>query len=169
MDYKAVLDAVTAYDAAVRYGLWMNKGKAHCIHGNSDTTPSMHFFENGSCYCFSCNRQVDAINIAQYFFGGTATDAANRLCRDFGLPYGDMGYGIQTQYKRTKQDWEIKSELKDKLKELYRQKAVLEGEFEASNDEVPTEEWLDRMNQLLAKIGDIELDLNNMYAAGVMV
>lgn len=82
-DFKKIKEAVTAKDAALAYGVEMNKSDmALCLFHN-ERNPSMkigNFF-----YCFGCGKSGDCIDIVAALFDISKTEAAEKIVEDFNL------------------------------------------------------------------------------------
>ena len=169
-----VASLVTAYDAAQRYGLRIEHNKAHCIHGRRDTNASMSFRpRDGLCTCWACGgKGVSSVDIAMYQLNiASPTDAARQIDIDFGLNLWRQGTdGHKVAYKpveRPIQPWEMRQRIKERLSDLNRDKAILEGEFESSGMVEPTEEWFAHMDALLQERSKFEEFLMNVDAGEV--
>lgn len=82
--FERCRDAVSAEDAARRYGIYINEhGKALCPF-HDDHNPSMTF-RNGRYKCWACNVGGDSIDFTMRLFGLNAFDAVRRLNTDFRL------------------------------------------------------------------------------------
>lgn len=82
--FERCRDAVSAEDAARKYGVHINEhGKALCPFHN-DHNPSMTF-RNGRYKCWACNVGGDSIDFTMKLFGLNALDAVRRLNADFCL------------------------------------------------------------------------------------
>ena len=80
--FNLVREQVSARDAAVAYGLHINRyGKARCPWHN-DNRPSLSFKGNW-CKCFACNNGGSAIDLTAQLYGLTPLEAANKLNDDF--------------------------------------------------------------------------------------
>lgn len=83
--FDAVKEAVTAREAAERYGIAVDHtGKACCIF-HDDQHPSMKVDER--FHCFACGADGDVIDFAARLFGIGVKEAARQLAADFHIPY----------------------------------------------------------------------------------
>lgn len=81
--YKAVKSSVTAYDAAVRYGLPVNRsGMCRCPF-HDDHVPSMKV--DRRYHCFGCGADGDVISLTAKLFRINHYEAAKKLAEDFGI------------------------------------------------------------------------------------
>jgi hypothetical protein len=66
------------------YGLEVNKsGSVRCVfHG--DNNPSMRLYDD-HFHCYACGAHGDVTDLTAQIFGLTKTEAANKLCADFGI------------------------------------------------------------------------------------
>lgn len=81
--FKTVKTAVTARQAAERYGLSVNRHGMACCPFHDDKSPSMKLDER--YYCFGCGATGDAIDLAARLLDLTPKEAALRLASDFGI------------------------------------------------------------------------------------
>ncbi len=79
-------EAVSAEEAARRYGIDTERGMAHCVY-HDDRHPSMAF-RNGRFNCWACGAHGDSIDLTAKLFHLTPIDAVRKLNDDFdlGLP-----------------------------------------------------------------------------------
>ena len=90
--FDQIKEQVTARDAALRYGLQINRnGMTRCPF-HDDHTPSMKIDQ--SFYCFGCQASGDVITLTAMLFDLSNIDAAKKLIEDFNLP-------IQTNLTRS--------------------------------------------------------------------
>ena len=83
---------ISAQQAAERYAGMSVTGtrRNYCcpFPGHSDKDPSFRFYDDGTFYCFGCHRGGTAIDFVQGLFESSRpsrTEAAKKLCNDFGL------------------------------------------------------------------------------------
>lgn len=96
--FEQIKERVDIEQAARFYGVAFARGHmAHCPF-HTDNTPSMSF-RNGRFKCFSCGEGGDVIDLAAALTGLSLSDAAKRLCADFGLA---LGKGRMTRQERSK-------------------------------------------------------------------
>lgn len=82
--FAVLKNAVTARQAADRYGLVVNRtGMARCPF-HDDASPSMKLDER--YYCFGCGATGDAVDLTAKILGLTPIEAALHLASDFGIP-----------------------------------------------------------------------------------
>ena len=81
--FRRVKAAVTARQAAERYGLKVNHFGMACCPFHDDRDPSMKLDER--YYCFSCGATGDAVDLTARLLKLTPKDAALRLAADFGI------------------------------------------------------------------------------------
>ena len=81
--FRRVKAAVTALQAAERYGLKVNHPGLACCPFHDDENPSMKL--DARYYCFGCGATGDAVDLTARLLGLTAKDAALRLAADFGI------------------------------------------------------------------------------------
>jgi len=96
---------VTALECAEKYTSerMTRKGrKTWCccpIHG--EKTASCSFDENGRFYCFGCHAYGTSIDFVAALFGMSATDAAHKICADFGLAAGGTITAAEVRKKKS--------------------------------------------------------------------
>lgn len=87
--FNQIKEHVAARDAALKYGLQINRnGMTRCPF-HDDHTPSMKIDQR--FYCFGCQASGDVITLTARLFDLSNIDAAKKLIEDFNLP-------IQTYY-----------------------------------------------------------------------
>ena len=81
--FETIKTAVSAKEAAERYGLDVNvHGMALCPF-HEDHQPSLKLDER--FYCFGCHASGDVIDFTARLFGISPRDAAEKLAEDFGI------------------------------------------------------------------------------------
>ena len=81
--FKEVKAAVTARQAAERYGLKVNRAEMACCPFHDDRNPSMKLDER--FYCFGCGATGDAVDLAARLLDLSPKEAAVQLASDFGI------------------------------------------------------------------------------------
>lgn len=81
--FKEVKAAVTARQAAERYGLKVNRAGMACCPFHDDRNPSMKLDER--FYCFGCGATGDAVDLAARLLDLSPKEAAVQLASDFGI------------------------------------------------------------------------------------
>ena len=87
--FTRVKAAVTARQAAERYGLKVNPSGMACCPFHEDRNPSMKVDDR--YYCFGCGVTGDAVDLTARLLGLTSKDAALRLAVDFGIEISENG------------------------------------------------------------------------------
>ena len=87
--FTRVKAAVTARQAAERYGLKVNPSGMACCPFHEDRNPSMKVDDR--FYCFGCGVTGDAVDLTAWLLGLTPKDAALRLAGDFGIEVSENG------------------------------------------------------------------------------
>lgn len=87
--FTRVKAAVTARQAAERYGLKVNPSGMACCPFHEDRNPSMKVDDR--YYCFGCGVTGDAVDLTAWLLGLTPKDAALRLAGDFGIEVSENG------------------------------------------------------------------------------
>ena len=85
---RTVKQSVGLRQAALFYGLrFRQDGKALCPF-HQDRHPSMQLYDD-HYYCFSCEAHGDVVDLVAGLFHLTPAEAAQKLCEDFGINWGD--------------------------------------------------------------------------------
>lgn len=87
--FKEVKAAVTARQAAERYGLKVNRAGMACCPFHDDRNPSMKLDER--FYCFGCGATGDAVDLAARLLDLSPKEAAVQLASDFGIILSQKG------------------------------------------------------------------------------
>ena len=87
--FTRVKAAVTARQAAKRYGLKVNPSGMACCPFHEDRNPSMKVDDR--FYCLGCGVTGDAVDLTARLLGLTSKDAALRLAVDFGIEISENG------------------------------------------------------------------------------
>lgn len=85
--FQKVKHAVTAKQAAERYGLKVNRYGMACCPFHTDHTPSMKLDER--YYCFGCKSSGDSIDLTMQLLGLDAKSAVLQMAEDFGVTVKD--------------------------------------------------------------------------------
>ena len=83
--FEAVKEAVTAREAAERYGLQVSRNGMAVCPFHHDKNPSMKLDQR--YYCFGCQATGDVIDFVSKYLEITVKDAAENLADDFGVQY----------------------------------------------------------------------------------
>ena len=115
--------SVPAIDVAERYAgvKTVRKGKtAWCscpFHPDKD--PSLKFDLEGTFYgkfyCFSCHRNGTSVTFVQQFFNESFTDAAKRICADYGLEYEAAGADVREKARKKAAVKKLSDEISEAL------------------------------------------------------
>ena len=81
--FQTVKGAVTARDAALQYGIPVNRNSMVCCPFHNDRHPSMKV--DKGFYCFACGEKGDVITFAARLFDLTPLKTAEKLAVDFGI------------------------------------------------------------------------------------
>ena len=83
-DFAGIRQLVNIRQAAEMYGLEVNRfGTARCVfHG--DNNPSMKIYDD-HFHCYACGAHGDVTDLTAQMFGLSKTEAAEKLCADFGI------------------------------------------------------------------------------------
>ncbi|MBR5089167.1 MAG: DNA primase [Ruminiclostridium sp.] len=83
-DFAGIRQLVNIRQAAEMYGLEVNRfGSARCVfHG--DNNPSMKLYDD-HFHCYACGAHGDVTDLTAQMFGLSKTEAAEKLCADFGI------------------------------------------------------------------------------------
>ena len=85
------------------YGLEVNRyGSARCIfHG--DNNPSMRLYDD-HFHCYACGAHGDVTDLTAQMFGLSKSDAANKLCGDFGITVNKSPPAIRQKRELTSRE-----------------------------------------------------------------
>ncbi len=83
MIFETVRENISVPDAAQIYGISSRNGNVRCIF-HADNTPSMKLYDD-HFHCFGCGAHGDVTDLTAQMFGLSKTDAARKLCSDFGI------------------------------------------------------------------------------------
>lgn len=81
--FQNVKEAVTARDAALQYGIPVNRNGMACCPFHNDRHPSMKM--DKGFYCFACGEKGDVITFVARLFDLTPLKTAEKLAVDFGI------------------------------------------------------------------------------------
>lgn len=81
--FQQVKESVTARQAALQYGLKVNRNGMACCPFHNDRHPSMKV--DKGFYCFSCGEKGDVITFVERFFDISPLEAAKKLAEDFNI------------------------------------------------------------------------------------
>jgi len=83
-DFAQIRQLAGLRQAAEMYGLEVNRyGSALCIF-HSDNNPSMRLYDD-HFHCYACGAHGDVTDLTAQMFGLSKSDAADKLCGDFGI------------------------------------------------------------------------------------
>ena len=84
INFSEIRQLVNIRQAAEMYGLEVDKaGTVRCIfHG--DNNPSMKLYDD-HFHCYACGAHGDVTDLTAQLFGISKTEAAEKLCADFGI------------------------------------------------------------------------------------
>lgn len=84
IDFAEIRQLVNIRQAAEMYGMEVNRfGTARCIF-HADSHPSMKLYAD-HFHCYACGAHGDVTDLTAQLFGLSKTEAANKLCSDFGI------------------------------------------------------------------------------------
>lgn len=108
--FETIKNNISAKQAAVRYGLKVNRnGMARCPF-HADKVPSLKIDER--YYCFGCGTTGDAVDLTAKLLNSTRREAIHQLENDFNFNNTNRRKGIHNPVSREKQKSEI-SALRD--------------------------------------------------------
>lgn len=102
--FEKIRLAVTAREAAERYGISVNRRGMACCPFHPDKHPSMKLDQR--FHCFGCQADGDAINLVCRLFDLRPLEGAQKLAEDFGIDYEKHSFHkkkkeLKPQRKRT--------------------------------------------------------------------
>ena len=84
IDFTEIRQLVDIRQAAEMYGLEVNRaGMTRCIF-HVDRNPSMKMYDD-HFHCYACGAHGDVTDLTAQIFGISKTEAADKLCSDFGI------------------------------------------------------------------------------------
>ena len=84
IDFTEIRQLVDIRQAAEMYGLEVNRaGMTRCIF-HADRNPSMKMYDD-HFHCYACGAHGDVTDLTAQLFGISKTEAADKLCSDFGI------------------------------------------------------------------------------------
>ena len=103
IDYGTIRQLVGLRQAAEMYGLEVNRyGSARGIfHG--DNNPSMRLYDD-HFHCYACGAHGDVTDLTAQMFGLSKSDAANKLCGDFGITVNKSPPAIRQKRELTSRE-----------------------------------------------------------------
>ena len=81
--FESIKAAVTARQAAERFGVEVNRSGMAICPFHDDRTPSLKLDQR--YYCFGCGANGDAINLTARLLGISNYSAAQKLAEEFGI------------------------------------------------------------------------------------
>ena len=103
IDYGTIRQLVGLRQAAEMYGLEVNRyGSALCIF-HSDNNPSMRLYDD-HFHCYACGAHGDVTDLTAQMFGLSKSDAANKLCGDFGITVNKSPPAIRQKRELTSRE-----------------------------------------------------------------
>ncbi len=142
--FEAVRDAVTAREAAERYGIEVNRNGMALCPFHDDKNPSLKL--DRRFHCFGCQADGDVINFTADLFDISSKEAAVKLAEDFHLSYDgrprDSPAAVQEPIKP-----KLSAELEFRKNESYcyytllKYRRLLEQWKEEYAPKTPEEEW----------------------------
>lgn len=168
--FKTVKTAVTARQAAERYGLSVNRHGMACCPFHDDKSPSMKLDER--YYCFGCGVTGDAVDLTSRLLDLTPKEAALQLASDFGIGQPEDKNDRKVVVDKMSTTGKVKSDqksiwavraihvLSDYLCELNA------WEKEYAPQSVDDEDWHPLFYEALDRKAFIEYVLDELLAAG---
>lgn len=166
--FAVVKNAVTARQAAERYGLVVNRtGMARCPF-HDDASPSMKLDER--YYCFGCGATGDAVDLTAKILGLTPIEAAFHLASDFGIPVRKgKAWSHPKTRPRVKKD--TVQDTADWARQAIRSMTNYLGKLHEWKEQyapksMEDENWHSLFQEALEKTTYVEYVLDEMLAAG---
>lgn len=168
--FKEVKAAVTARQAAERYGLKVNRAGMACCPFHDDRNPSMKLDDR--FYCFGCGATGDAVDLTARLLDLTLKEAALKLATDFGivpLEDGNQSKAIAAKISTTKkiktdpEDDRVNRAISIMTDYLWKLHEWKEKYAPRSMDD---ESWHPLFCEVLEKTAFVEYVLDELLAAG---
>lgn len=105
--FELIRQEVTAEQVARLYGLKFDMtGRGFCPWHDDGRHAALKFYDNGTCYCFACHKNGDAVDMAAELLGLKPIEAAQRIKQDFHLdkPIDGRPNPIPGKLRERKQD-----------------------------------------------------------------
>lgn len=125
--FQTVKEAVTAKDAAMYYGIRVNRSNMACCPFHDDHHPSMKV--DKGFVCFACGEKGDVITFVSKLFGLSPYEAAKKIAADFNVSVPDTNANHKSSYKENGFGKKRKSG-KDFPKSPQQKQMEMEREFE---------------------------------------
>ncbi len=104
--FEQVKESITTKQAAIQYGMNVNRNDMMCCPFHNDRHPSMKVAER--YYCFGCGEKGDVINFVAKLHHLSQYEAAKKLVSDFGLPIQQHTHQNKSR-KQVKQEKTIRT------------------------------------------------------------
>ena len=104
--FEQVKESITTKQAAIQYGMNVNRNDMVCCPFHNDRHPSMKVAER--YYCFGCGEKGDVINFVAKLHNLSQYEAAKKLASDFGLPIQQHTHQNKSR-KQVKQEKTIRT------------------------------------------------------------
>lgn len=104
--FEQIKESITTKQAAIQYGMNVNRNDMMCCPFHNDRHPSMKVAER--YYCFGCGEKGDVINFVAKLHNLSQYEAAKKLASDFGLPIQQHTHQNKSR-KQVKQEKTIRT------------------------------------------------------------
>lgn len=104
--FEQIKESITTKQAAIQYGMNVNRNDMMCCPFHNDRHPSMKVSER--YYCFGCGEKGDVINFVAKLHNLSQYEAAKKLASDFGLPIQQHTHQKKSK-KQVKQEKTIRT------------------------------------------------------------
>ncbi len=163
MRFSFIKAAVTTRQAAVLYGLKVNRSGMACCPFHNDHHPSMKVDER--YYCFACHESGDVIDFVGKLFGISPYDAAQKIAADFGLnPDAPSASVAVVQAQKNDEKNQRESE-----RRCIRVLTEYEGALKTMKDGLapknPDEEWNSRFGDACHSLPQVSWLIDSLYSA----
>ena len=165
--YREVKSSVTAYDAALRYGLPVNRsGMCRCPF-HDDHVPSMKV--DRRFHCFGCGADGDVISLTAKLFRINNYEAAKKLAADFGIcEEKNRSTGRMREHfppKAVLMSRKIERVLNRFFRSLVAYKRTLENWKDRYAPSSPEEKWDERFIEALRNLTTAEYIIDSFLEA----
>jgi len=151
--FDKVKGNVSAYQAAQKYGLQINRHGLACCPFHADKTPSLKV--DTRFYCFGCHVTGDAVDLTAKLLNVPLKKAAEQIVQDFGLESKGIKHTPNAAEK-----WQGIREIRDRIKVYI---GLLEKQKERHAPGDRDSEWETDFVEALKRIAYAELLLDFSY------
>lgn len=163
--FDAVRNSVSARDAAIRYGLSVNRrGMCRCPF-HKDKNPSMKVDKR--FHCFGCQADGDVFSFTSRLFGFNRKAAAYKLAADFGIRADKQAHKVLPFRRPVSEEERIEHCAAHYFRELCDYRNLLVKWREVYAPKSPDEEFHLRFAEALQNLAQVENDLDILWSGNL--